>query len=220
MCGRFTITNKKEILEERFTAKFEADNYNPRYNAAPSQKLPVILNTDPKIIHMIEWGIKPAWLKQVSKRDSLINVRSETIKEKKTFKKDFEERRCLVLADGFYEWKKNGNGPKIPYRIVLKRNKLFAFAGLWEIFEDKPVFAIITTIPNSILEPIHNRMPVILDENDESDWINVDEPVSSLLKFLHPLPGKKMESYTVSTLVNSTKRDSVDLIEPFNSKLV
>src|SRR3989344_9701389 len=143
MCGRFSVTVSGDMLEKRFNAKLE-EPISPNYNAAPSQKMPVILNTDPKHIVLTKWGIKPVWFKSVSgKSDGLINIRAETLKEKHTFKKDLEERSCLILADGFYEWKKIGS-KKIPYRFVLKNRKPFAFAGLWEENEGEKRFAIIT----------------------------------------------------------------------------
>ena len=160
MCGRYSIAVESSEVEKHFRATF-AKPVKPRYNAAPSQQLPVILNFNPRKIVLSSWGLKPAWLSKISKRDGLINVRAETLREKHTFQSDLAERRCLIPADGFYEWKALPNGKKTPYRIVRKDGQLFAFAGIWE--EDKndgkfePRFAIITTEANEIMKPIHGE---------------------------------------------------------------
>src|SRR5262249_41141790 len=131
MCGRFGISFDRKQIEERFGAKFEADLFKPRYNAAPAQSLPVILNQDLQAIQFLAWGLWPTWLTKVTKKEGIINVRAETLRERPTFKRDLAERRCLVLADSFYEWKKAGQ-QKVPYRIALKSGEPFAFAGIWE----------------------------------------------------------------------------------------
>ena len=131
MCGRFGISFAREQIEERFGAKFEADFFTPRYNAAPSQALPLILNSEPQASKFVAWGLRPAWMTKISKREGIINVRAETLRDRPTFQRDLAERRCLVLADSFYEWKKAGK-QKIPYRIALKSGEPFAFAGIWE----------------------------------------------------------------------------------------
>lgn len=136
MCGRFTITNERELIERRFGATFDDAFFTPRYNAAPSQSLPVILNTDPTTIKPLIWGLRPRWFKQIATGEGLINVRAESLREKPTFKNDLRKHRCLVLADGFYEWKKNDGRRKTPYRIQLTTGELFAFAGIWEENED------------------------------------------------------------------------------------
>lgn len=218
MCGRFTIISTQEAIEQRFRANFADSIYHPRYNAAPSQTLPVILNTDPGEIRMLKWGINPVWLKKISRKDGLINIRAETLKEKKTFAGDLEKRRCLVIADSFYEWKKEGS-KKVPYRILLKTEQPFSFAGLWETNEDSDgkkieTFAIITTTPNKMMEEIHNRMPVILNANDESTWLNPEVPAKAVLSLLRPYRSEKMKSYTVSDYVNRAAFDTPALILP------
>ena len=210
MCGRYSLVQSKEDLEVQFKVKV-ANDYQPRYNAAPTQLMPVILNEDPDTAQMVFWGLKPVWF-HPGKKVYLNNVRAENLREKPTFKKDLMERRCLVLADGFYEWQKTEDG-KQPYRIVLKDNRPFAFAGLWEenMIEDKKVktFAIITTTPNSVLLPIHNRMPVLLSPGDENKWLKEPD-----LDLLNPFSPEKMEAYKVSTALNSAKYDRETLIEP------
>jgi putative SOS response-associated peptidase YedK len=129
MCGRFGISFERELIEQRFGAKFEANLFRPRYNAAPSQSLPVILNQDAKSIKFVAWGLRPAWVTKVSRKEGIINARAETLRERPPFKADLARWRCLVLADSFYEWQKTGK-QKVPYRISLKSGEPFAFAGI------------------------------------------------------------------------------------------
>jgi putative SOS response-associated peptidase YedK len=210
MCGRFSLVESKEDLEVYFKVKIPND-YKPRYNASPSQLLPVILNDEPDTAQMVRWGLLPSWI-QKKRSDGLINVRAETLREKSTFKADLEKRRCLILANGFYEWQKTDDG-KQPYRIVLKDKRPFAFAGIWEVnhFEGKEIktFAIITTTPNSVLLPIHTRMPVLLTPGDERKWL--EEPDLSLL---NPFSAEKMEAYKVGVAVNNARNESPTLIKP------
>jgi putative SOS response-associated peptidase YedK len=192
MCGRFTIISQEEVLEKRFHARF-AENFRPRYNAAPSQRLPVILNSAPHQIRLLKWGLNPPCLREFAKKDGLINVKAETLKEKTTFKADLEKRRCLVLADSFYEWKRTAGGKKAPFRLLLKNRQPFAFAGIWELDKDREgkeveTFAIITTRPNQQAAEIHNRMPVILSERGEKLWVNPEVPAATALQELKPYP--------------------------------
>ena len=219
MCGRFTITNDKELIENRFGAKFEDDFFTPRYNAAPSQSLPVILNTEPEIIKPLEWGIRPKWLKQVANKEGLINIRVENLSEKPTFRKDLNSHRCLVLADSFYEWKKTTAKQKTPYRFQLKTGEPFAFAGLWEVNEDEDgqeieTFAIITTESNKLVEKVHNRMPVILPKEQEKVWLESDMRADELISLLKPYPADQMKMYEISNRVNHTAEDVPEIIEP------
>jgi putative SOS response-associated peptidase YedK len=218
MCGRFGISFERELIEQRFGAKFEADFYRPRYNAAPSQSLPVILNQELKTIKFVAWGLRPAWMTKVPKKEGIINVRAETLRERATFRKDLAERRCLVLADGFYEWKKAGK-QKIPYRIALKTGEPFAFAGIWEENTDddgQPLktFAIITTGSNPLVGMVHDRMPVILRQETERQWIEDDITQEKLLKLLVSYPANLMRMYEISTRVNRTTEDSPEIIKP------
>src|SRR5882724_10024364 len=152
MCGRFSLTPERETLETRLGARFNAAWIHARYNAAPTQVLPAILNTAPRVIQPLRWGLKPAWAQKMGKREGIINVRAETLRDRPTFKKDLLTRRCLVLADSFYEWRREGKH-KTPFRILLKTGEPFAFAGIWEENEGSdgyPIqtFAIITTEAN------------------------------------------------------------------------
>lgn len=217
MCGRFSITVSGELLEKRFNAKLD-EPIKPRYNAAPSQKLPVITNEKPDTIQLYLWGLRPVWLKETTKKDGLTNVREETLKEKPTFKGDLRKRRCLVLTDGFYEWRKNSTGKKTPFRIERKDKKPFAFAGLWEENEKNGkkihTFAIITTQPNQIMRPIHNRMPVILPEKEEEIWLNNGLDEKKTLSLLNPYNNENLFAYEISTIINSARIDRPEILKP------
>jgi putative SOS response-associated peptidase YedK len=176
MCGRYTLYTKAEALEERFHAQLEMGLYTPTYNAAPSQALFVILNDDPGLIVEADWGFVPQWADGREGVKALINARGEGVAEKPYFRGAFKNNRCLVLADGFYEWRRSKRG-KVPYRIALKTKEPFAFAGLWSRVHDAAgnlhsTFCIITTTANTLVEKIHDRMPVILAQEDEEDWLN------------------------------------------------
>ena len=161
----------------------------------------------------------PSWAKEESIGNRMINARAETVAEKPSFRNSFKRRRCLVPADGFYEWKKpTGGGRKIPMRIVLKDKEPFAFAGLWDTWvnpegEEVESFTIITTQANELLRRIHDRMPVILAEEQEATWLDQDADAQELLSMLKPFPGE-MEAYPVSTLVNSPSNDDQRCISP------
>ena len=218
MCGRITITAKQEILEDRFYAK-AAENFKRQYNAYPNHdryKLPVVTNEDPEHITLRYWGILPVWWTR-DKR-GLINIKHETLRDKSTFRKDLTARRCLVLADGFYEWK-GERGQKTPYHIRLKGGEPFAFAGLYEEnkLDDRAIdtFAIVTTAPNELMALIHNRMPVILCREDEHEWINPDTTPEQALEILdRPVASDAMESYVVSQNVNNPGYDNEDALHP------
>jgi putative SOS response-associated peptidase YedK len=218
MCGRFGIGFEQRAIEQRFGARFETELFRPRYNAAPSQSLPVILNDDPHTIQFVAWGLRPAWLTKVAKRAGLINVRAETLRERATFKTDFTQRRCLVLADSFYEWQRTGTR-KIPYRITLTSGEPFAFAGIWEenIDEDgQPLrtFAIITTESNALVRRAHDRMPVLLPREAEQRWLERNVALEQLYPLLAPYPAWLMRMCEISPRVNRTTEDSPELITP------
>jgi len=167
MCGRFSFSPLAKILEDRFDVKVDNTRYIPRYNCAPSQNLAVITNIKPNEISFFRWGLIPFWAKDKAIGNRMINAKAETIEEKASFRTPFKKRRCLVLSDGFYEWKKINSKEKIPYRIKMADDSLFCMAGLWEGWKNEESetiysFAIITTEPNGLMQEIHNRMPVIL----------------------------------------------------------
>jgi putative SOS response-associated peptidase YedK len=217
MCGRYTLVKKAKDIEQRFHVQLEEDAYHQTYNAAPTQVLPVISNQHPQVASYFKWGLIPFWAKDPSIGNKMINARAETLTEKPAFKKILQTKRCLVIADGFYEWKKNGK-TKQPYRITLKDNGLFAFAGLWDEWKDEQgnklrSFSIITTAPNDLMTSIHDRMPVVLPQIHEKDWLSDDLQVKDALNLLQPYDADQMQAYPVSTLVNSPANNTHELIE-------
>jgi putative SOS response-associated peptidase YedK len=220
MCGRFTLTTEIDRLEERFSFKATNLSFKPRYNVAPSQQvLTVINNEGGSRAGFLHWGLIPSWAKEKSIGDRMINARAETVAEKPSFKRALQKRRCLILADGFYEWKKEGK-KKTPMFITLKSREPFAFAGLWETWrppEGEPIHSctIITTTPNALMESIHSRMPVILSRKAEAVWLErtLEDP-QKLLPLLAPYPDKEMEAYAVSLAVNSPRNDMPACILP------
>jgi putative SOS response-associated peptidase YedK len=217
MCGRFSFTAVRNEIENRFDVFVDPAGYTPRYNCAPTQNLAVISNADPGKISMYRWGLIPFWAKDIRIGNKLINARAETITEKASFKNSFRRKRCLVLSDGFFEWKKV-NKEKFPFRILRKDNSLFSMAGLWDTWKDAEgretqSFTIITTSANQLMQDIHNRMPVILHPEDEKLWID-DFDEKKHLNLLKPFPPELMKSYPVSNLVNSPINDTSEVIQP------
>ena len=178
MCGRYTITADARQLAFRFGAEPPAAGVAARYNAAPTQQLPVIVNAEPTAIQLLTWGLVPAWARDKTGGTRLINARLETAAVRPSFRDAWRQRRCLVLADGFYEWQRTARG-KVPMRIALKSNEPFAFAGLWEEWRGSGdsalrTFTILTTTPNDLMAPIHKRMPVILRPEQEAAWLDTE----------------------------------------------
>lgn len=216
MCGRYSLNKSKIQLEERFQAEMLAD-FKPRFNIAPTQLVPVITSDSPKGFSFFYWGITPGFAKNKPVSQKFINAKAETVNEKISFKQSFNTRRCLVPADGFFEWKKLGKKTKIPYRFTMADEQAFSFAGIWEEFEDEfgesnHTFLILTTSPNSLVSEVHDRMPVILKKEDEKKWLDKYSTEEELLKMLKTFPGDEMLSYTVSPLVNSVHNDSPAII--------
>jgi putative SOS response-associated peptidase YedK len=222
MCGRFTLTADPADLQAAFSwVTFPEQNFSPRYNIAPTQPIAVITNSGENKLDFFTWGLVPFWAKDPSIGSRMINARAETLAEKPSFKNAFKRRRCLVLADGFYEWQKiPGEKSKIPTYIHMKDSKSFAFAGLWEDWHSPDgsqilSATIITTNPNELMAPIHNRMPVILPPAAYQEWLNPSEAdLQKLSLLLQPFDADKMEAYPVSRTVNSPRNDSPDLIKP------
>jgi putative SOS response-associated peptidase YedK len=217
MCGRFSCFTPLEALRERFQADPPDEQVYPRYNAAPGQRLIVIPMGDPNKMHLYKWGLIPHWAKDPKIGNSLINARSETLKEKPAFRGSLQKGRCLVLADGFYEWGIK-DGRKIPYRIELKDRKPFSMAGLsskWKDTTGKEIgtFTIITTNANEIVGTIHNRMPVIFNPEQEINWIDPSTDFQDVNQYLLPYPENDMTIYPISTLVNSPKNDSAEIVK-------
>jgi len=216
MCGRFSFSPKEIYIEERFDIEIEEGVYTPRYNCAPSQNLAVISNDDPGRLNFYRWGLVPFWAKDISIGNKMINAKAETITEKPSFKNPFKRKRCLVLSDGFYEWKKEKEG-KTPFRIIMKDEGLFSMAGIWDSWKGPEgnkinSFAIITTAPNAQMENIHRRMPVILHPDQEKAWLGNTDPVE-LQGFLKSFPAELMEAYPVSNQVNYPGNDNAELVK-------
>lgn len=223
MCGRFSFTEPDGILERFALGRLEVE-LKPRYNIAPAQAVPVVLKeAGVNRLEMFRWGLVPYWAKDVSIGSKLINARAETLEEKPSFRRLLEKRRCLILADGFYEWKKDRRNKK-PYRITMRDGKPFAFAGLWDSWlspagQTINSCTIITTSPNSLMEPIHNRMPVILPQEAEKVWLDQAVTYSPALKdLLAPFPEGLMQFYEVSPLVNSPENEFRECIDPASSR--
>jgi putative SOS response-associated peptidase YedK len=219
MCGRYSLVAKPSKVEQRFGARFREDFDDPFFNAAPSQGLPVITNEEQDTLQYFKWGLLPFWAKSGIKARRSINARAETLAEKPAFRHLVGRKRCLVAADGFYEWKQNEKG-KNPYRILLKSEELFAFAGLWEEWVNKetgevlPTFAIITTEANELVRRIHDRMPVILQPEEEKVWLSEQPDREKHLSLLRPFPTDQLKMYPVSTLVNSPRNNVPEVLYP------
>lgn len=219
MCGRFSLTIESSLILERFGIPIP--EWHPRYNIAPSQPCPIVFMEDGiRKIAAMNWGLIPQWSKDKNHDYSMINARVETVQSKPSFKKLFQTRRCLVIADGFYEWKKTAEG-KIPYRITLKSGEPFAFAGLWDEWrgeqgEGIKSFTILTMESNSLVNAIHDRMPIILKKENENLWLDLDshQEQVKIEEALTPYPANEMRLYPVSSIVNSWKNDTVSCIQP------
>jgi putative SOS response-associated peptidase YedK len=213
MCGRYTIFTKKEALEERFDAEIDENiPYSPHYNAAPSQNLPVIFNDEPRLITTGQWGYLPSWALDNPKIKPQINARSETVYEKPMFRSAIKKKRCMILTDGFYEWNRVGE-KKIPNYIRLKSHEPFAMAGIWAGDESKS-FAVLTTGANKLISKIHIRMPVILNKEDEKYWLEAEWNDNEMNRILAEYESEQMEMYPISTLVNSPRNNTEQLIKP------
>lgn len=219
MCGRFTLTADVSTLQDAFPFVNMPEGLQPRFNIAPSQPVAVVPNDGRNQLDYFVWGLIPSWAKDPSIGNRMINARAETLLEKPSFRSAFRRRRCLVLADGFYEWKQGERG-KTPMYIRLASGKPFAFAGLWESWnalDGSNVLSctIITTQPNDLMATIHNRMPVILPEQAYPTWLETGEgDVQRLTELLVPYSEQEMQAYPVSTLVNSPNNDVPELIRP------
>lgn len=224
MCGRFSLTQTGEDLAAVFQLKC-IPPVAPRFNIAPTQPVATITATlehsEPQF-QLLRWGLIPSWAKDPTIGNRLINARAETVAEKPSFRAAFKRRRCLILADGFYEWQRQANRKtKQPYYFFLEQHRLFAFAGLWEHWTDPNsggelrTCTILTTAPNALMEPIHNRMPVILAPEDYETWLDPSYYNPGELEgMLGPYPSEEMDAYAVSTLVNKPQNDVPNCIKP------
>ncbi|MCK2017755.1 SOS response-associated peptidase [Peribacillus frigoritolerans] len=220
MCGRFTLFTDIEEIKERFDIQGSFDEeYQFSYNIAPSQSVLAVINDGVRNrLGYLRWGLIPFWAKDEKAGYKMINARAETIAEKASFRNAYKKKRCLIIADSFYEWKKTPER-KIPMRIKLKNHAPFGMAGLWESWKSPEGISIyscsvITTVPNELMTSIHDRMPVILKSEDEKDWLNPSiNDTAYLQQYLKSFDSEQMEAFEVSTDVNSTKNNSPNLIQ-------
>ncbi len=221
MCGRFTLTSSEEQISAILPGIMFHDPIVPRYNVAPTQPIAAIANDGSNEVRQLRWGLIPSWAKDASIGSRMINARAESVADKPSYRTPLRKRRCLILADGFYEWKKLPKGKgKTPMYVRLRSGRPFAFAGLWDRWrspdgEDVPSATIITTDANELLADVHDRMPVILAPDAYDLWLSPREPVvEELLGCLKPYPSDEMEMYAVSTMVNKSTADEPACIEP------
>ena len=223
MCGRIILTHKPKKIPG-LEAELQFDGWpGPRYNIAPSESVATVLNDGSGVARYTRWGLIPSWAKDPAVGNRMINARAETLAEKPAFKRPLQRQRCVILADGFYEWKVvPGSKTKRPLLIRLKSQEVFALAGLWDRWrspEDREIvsFTIITTEPNELLAQVHNRMPVILTPECVQRWLSPDAiPVEELLSCLVPYPDSAMQKHAVSTLVNKPGIDVPECIRPLD----
>ncbi len=217
MCGRYTLKTPVDDLAKQFEVEKYPSSFASSYNIAPTQQVATVLAEGGKRkLEMLHWGLIPSWADDPAIGNRMINARAETVATKPSYRSAFKSRRCLILADGFYEWQKTSSG-KQPYYIRMEDGSPFAFAGLWESWHNGREIrscTIITTDPNELLEDIHNRMPVILHPEDYEMWLDPEfdgkEPLATLLK---PYPANEMEAYPVSRKVNRPSYDQPECIE-------
>ncbi|GAB4571689.1 MAG: SOS response-associated peptidase [Anaerolineae bacterium] len=221
MCGRFTLTVDPNVIQLAFALDSVPGAWRPRYNIAPTQPVLALTNEGTRDATLLQWGLVPSWAKDPSIGSRMINARAETLAEKPSFRAAFRRRRCVIFADGFYEWQKGPDGKKTPVYIRVHDGQPFAFAGLWEVWQGPGAenwlrtCTIITTRPNTFMARIHNRMPVILDRARVEDWLTPEEVEPALLQeILAPYAPAAFSAYPVSRAVNSPHNDDPSLIEP------
>jgi putative SOS response-associated peptidase YedK len=223
MCGRYTLVTRREDLAKDLGIPVESipAELKPRYNIAPSQLVPILLQDGGIRFALFQWGLIPHWAKDPSIGNRMINARMETLAEKPSFRGSLKRKRCLVLADGFYEWHETVKGkPKVPYYIRLKSRKPFTFAGLWSSWTDPSgeevlTCTIITGSSNELISAIHHRMPIILPEHVRTMWLDPGvEDVEALLSILRPLASEEIEMFPVTRHVNSPSNDDPGCVEP------
>ena len=222
MCGRYRLSRRKQLVEDYFDSAPWDDDWNPRYNIAPTQPVPVVRQHPKEPVRqlsLMKWGLIPSWAPIPSVAASMINARSETAATKPAFRDALKSRRCLISADGFYEWRRDGK-TKQPFCFEVNEGQLFAFAGLWDRWKDPSgnwikTCSILTTTPNAVTASVHDRMPVILDPDSYDLWLDPGmtkvEAVSDLLK---PCDAERMRCYPVSTRINHVANDDEECSAP------
>ena len=218
MCGRYSISVSASSLAERFKIDVP-EAYRPRYNASPTQILPVITNENPDGVSFFYWGLIPKWAKNKAISTKLYNTKTETLLEKASSSKSLQLRRCLIPADGFFDWKNVSKKRKVPYRFVVQKPEIFAFAGLWEEYEDEEegmvyTFSIITTGANRITSEMNSSMPAILSQANEKKWLDNSLSAEEWMNMLQPFPNDQMSSFTVSSLINNPENDRPEILKP------
>jgi putative SOS response-associated peptidase YedK len=222
MCGRFALKTPPRSIQEHFHLP-ETVNLSPRYNIAPSQAIAVVRHLPGKRFpqqDMLRWGLIPHWAKDMKISYKMINARAETLAQKPSFREAFKKRRCMIAADGFYEWKHSGKA-KQPIYVQMKNGAVFGIAGLWESWNSPEgniveSCTIVTTSANRLISEIHDRMPVILPPEQYETWLQDSPPEHSLQQLLMPYPADAMEAYQVSSIVNSPKNDTPACILPID----
>ncbi|HEY0222944.1 MAG TPA: SOS response-associated peptidase [Pseudolabrys sp.] len=219
MCGRYTIVAPPQVLRDLFRYA-EQPNFPPRYNVAPAQPIPIVrVVNGARHFALVRWGLLPSWVKDPKKFSLLINARGESVTEKPAFRAAMRRRRCLIPTDGFYEWKASGSR-KQPYYVRATSGEPFAFAGLWETWigpngEELETAAIVTTAANKTLEPIYDRMPVVVPPDQFDLWLDHStEDVGAAVALIQPAPENLLEAYPVATDVNRVANDNPKLLEP------
>jgi putative SOS response-associated peptidase YedK len=212
MCGRLSLFVPDSVLEERFDATL-GEPLVPRYNVAPTDDVAVVRTETPGSIDLRRWGLIPSWADDPS--TNFINARAETVAEKPAFREAYASRRCLVLADGFYEWQERDRGPKQPYRVTRTDDRPFAMAGLYERWSggDDPLetVTVITCEPNDLMADLHDRMPVVLRPDEEATWLRGDSEERAAL--CRSYPGDDLEAYRIGTAVNDPTNDHPGIVE-------
>jgi putative SOS response-associated peptidase YedK len=222
MCGRYRLSRRKQLVEEYFDTESDEPEWTPRYNIAPSQPVPVI-RQNPKEprreLSLMRWGLIPSWAKDASVAARMINARSETAGTKPAFRDPLTNRRCLIPADGFYEWQRTGK-VKQPYCFEVNDGELFAFAGIWDRWTDPnrnavETFSILTTSPNAVTSAVHDRMPVILDRDSYDMWLDPGmRDVTTASELLKPCDAQLMRCYPISTRINHVANDDQECSAP------
>ncbi len=219
MCGRYTLKTPIDVLAEYFEVEDYPSSMVPSYNIAPTQDVAAVVEEDEKRnLRMFRWGLIPSWAKDPAIGNKMINARAETVSEKPSFRSAFKKKRCLIVADGFYEWQKTDNG-KQPYHFKMKGSSPFAFAGLWETWdkegEEVRSCSIITTDANDLMNEIHHRMPVILHPENYGVWLAPGfAEKEALMDLLRPYPPEEMEAYPVNRKVNKPSNNEPSVVEP------
>jgi putative SOS response-associated peptidase YedK len=222
MCGRYRLSRRKQVVAEYFDSVSGEEDWSPRYNIAPTQPVPVIRQNPREPIRelsLMRWGLIPSWAKDPSVAASTINARSETVTTKPAFRDPIRFRRCLIPADGFYEWQRTAK-TKQPYCFEINDGELFAFAGLWDGWKDASgnwikTCSILTTTPNAVTSAVHDRMPVILDPTSYDLWLDPGmRDLTTALELLKPCDARLMRSYPVSARVNNVANDDEECSRP------